>query len=135
MRSVKQKVIQRIEEKSDGVFMRSDFSDLASYLQIGGVIAQLVHDGFLIRVSHGMYVRARTSSLTGNTIPVMPLQEIAFKALERLGVEVCKTQAETDYNQSISNQVPTGRVIGVNRPVHRKIGYDGKFVTFEVVKS
>ena len=115
--------------------MRSDFSNLASYRQIGGVISQLVYDGFLIRVSHGMYVRAKTSSLTGNTIPEMPLQEIAFKALQRLDVEVYKTQAETDYNQGISNQVPTGRVIGVNRPVHRKIGYDGKFVIFEVVKS
>lgn len=135
MRSVKQKVIQRIEENSDSVFMRSDFSDLASYRQIGGVISQLAHDGFFIRVSHGMYVRAKTSSLTGNTIPEMPLQEIAFKALERLGVEVCKTQAETDYNQGTSNQIPTGGVIGVNRPVHRKIGYDGKFVIFEVVKS
>ncbi len=135
MRSVKQKVIQRIEEKSDGVFMRSDFSDMAPYRQIGGVISQLVHDGFLIRVSRGMYVRAKTSSFTGSTIPIMPLQEIAFKALKRLGVEVCKTQPETDYNHGTSNQVPTGRVIGVNRPVHRKIGYDGKFVIFEVVKD
>ena len=135
MRSVKQKVIQRIEENSDSVFMRSDFSDLASYRQIGGVISQLIHDGFLIRVSHGMYVRAKTSSLTGNTIPVIPLQEIVFKDLEMLGVAVCKTQAGTDYNQGISNQVPTGRVIGVNRPVHRKIGHDGKFVIFEVVKD
>ena len=82
-----------------------------------------------------MYVSAKTSSLTGNTIPVMPLQEIVFKALERLGVEVCKTQAETDYNRGISNQVPTGRVIRVNRPVHRKIGYDGKFIIFEVVNG
>lgn len=135
MRSINQKVIQRIEENSDSVFMRSDFSDLASYRQIGGVISQLVYDGFLIRVSQGMYVRAKTSSFTGSTIPVIPLQEIVLKALERLGVEVCKTQAETDYNQGVSNQVPTGRVIGVNRPVHRKIGYDGKFVTFEVVNG
>lgn len=135
MRTVKQKVIQRIEERSDGVFMRSDFFDLASYRQIGDVIAQLVHDGFLIRVSHGMYVRAKTSSLTGNTIPVMSLREIASKALERLGVDVCKSQNETGYNYGVSNQVPTGRVIGVNRPVHRKIGYDGKFIIFEVVKD
>lgn len=53
----------------------------------------------------------------------MPLREIASKALERLGVEVCKTQAETDYNRGISNQV------------RRKIGYDGKFVIFQVVKD
>jgi hypothetical protein len=46
-----------------------------------------------------------------------------------------QSQAKIDYNYGLSNQVPAGRVIGVNRPVRSKIGYDGKFVIFEVVKN
>lgn len=131
----KQLILKRIEESCDSIFMRSDFSDLASYSQIGKIIKQLVHSGFLIKISHGVYVRAKVSSLTGKTIPVIPLKEIALKVLERLGVEVCKSQAETDYNRGVSTQIPTGRVIGVKRPIRRKVGYDGKFVIFEVIKD
>jgi len=35
------------------------------------------------------------------------------------------------YNEGRTTQVPTGRVVGVKGRVKRKIGYAGKYITFE----
>jgi hypothetical protein len=46
-------------------------------------------------------------------------------------VEVVPSSYDRAYNEGKTSQIPTGRVIGVKGRVVRKIGYDGKYVTFE----
>lgn len=55
------------------------------------------------------------------------------EALKRLEIEVVASSYDQAYSQGHTTQVPTGRVVGVKRRVSRKIGYDGKYVTFEYV--
>jgi hypothetical protein len=50
-----------------------------------------------------------------------------------LKVSTFPSSFEQDYNKQQTTQVPTGRVIGVKGRITRKIGYDGKYVTFERV--
>jgi hypothetical protein len=48
-------------------------------------------------------------------------------------VETGPTKIEQDYNAGRTTQVPTGRVIGVNKLIRRKLGYNGWQARFERV--
>jgi hypothetical protein len=52
-------------------------------------------------------------------------------ALRRVGVETLPSRLERDYNAGRTTQVPTGRVVGVNRRVRRNIGYGDISLSFE----
>jgi hypothetical protein len=55
------------------------------------------------------------------------------EALTRLGVKTRPTKIERDYNAGLTTQVPSGQLIGVNRRVRRKLGYNGTIMRFERV--
>ena len=61
----------------------------------------------------------------------MSLPEIADQTLRKLNLVRAVSSAERAYNEGRSTQVSTGRVIAVEGRISRKIGYDGKYVTFE----
>jgi hypothetical protein len=121
----------RIARKQSAVLLREDFDDLGGYDQVGRALLALTKKGKLIKIGYGLYAKAKVSSLTGNTVPVEPLPTLARKALDRLGVAALPSQAEIDYRQGRSTQVPTGRLIGVNKRISRKIGYDNIAVNYE----
>ena len=115
------------------MFLRKDFEDIGGYDQIGRILRRLVKKGILINLGYGVYARARQSTITGKCVPEKPLQELAKEAMRKLGIETAPSTAEAAYNTGRSTQVPTGRVIGVKRRVTRRLGYDGKYVSFEEV--
>jgi hypothetical protein len=59
------------------------------------------------------------------------VSDLMTEALGRVGVETRLTQFQRDYNSGRTTQVPTGRVIGVNKRIRRKIGYNGWTAQFE----
>lgn len=128
--SLEYRVKRRIARKKDDVFLREDFSDLGGYDQVGRVLRALTREGELIRVGYGLYGRATKSVLDGKPIPVGGLKTLKA-ALGRVGVEITQTRLERAYNAGETTQIPTGRVIGVNRRVRRKIGYGGITLGFE----
>lgn len=124
---------QRIERSKRNVFMREDFEDLGRYDQIGRALHLLIKEKMLIRIGHGLYAKAKKSSLSDKIVPVKSLPDLAKEALERLGFETTPSRLQCDYNAGRTTQVPTGRVIGVKGRVKRKIGYDGIYVSYENV--
>lgn len=121
----------RIERKRGSVYLREDFGDLADYDQVGRGLRRLVAKGKLVKIGYGLYARATRSPLSGNLVPEKSLPSLAAEALTRLKVEVCPSQEARAYNAGGSTQVPTGRVLAVKGRISRKIGYDGKYVSFE----
>jgi len=131
LKSLKERVAYRIARSKLNVFVREDFADLGGYDQIGRALRELVSKQSLIKIGYGLYARAQTSPLLGRIIPVKTLSILAKEALERLGITVSPSSFEQAYNSGLSTQVPTGRVIAVKGRVSRKIGYDGKYISFE----
>lgn len=129
--TLEQKITERLIQREDDVFMRKDFQDLGSYSQVGRVLRHLVTQGKLVKIGYGLYARGTSSPLSGQPIPKKPLPELAVKVLERFNIEVEPSSFARAYNEGRTTQVPTGRVIGVKKPISRKIGYNGKYVTFE----
>lgn len=131
--NLESRIFARIVRKKEAVLLRKDFLDLAGYDQIGRALKNLANEGKIIRIGYGLYSKAKISSLTGETIPIAPLPNLAKEALMRLGVAVLQSQAEIEYNEGRSTQIPTGRQIAVKGRVNRKIKFNGVAINYEYV--
>ena len=125
------KMALRIARRQSAVLLREDFDDLGGYDQVGRALLMLIKKGKLIKIGYGLYAKAKVSSLTGNTVPTEPLPALAQRALDRLGASPRPSQAAEDYQEGRSTQVPTGRLISVNKRISRKIGYNNIAVSYE----
>lgn len=124
------KLQKRIARKQGDVFLRADFEDLGGYDQVGRILRDLVRKGQLIKLGYGVYARAIKSPLSGKPMPPRGIATVA-EAVERLGVKTVPTRLEKDYNAGKTTQVPTGRVIGIQGRLRRKLGYNGIALSFE----
>lgn len=131
--TLERKIRYRIVRSKSTVFTPKDFFDLSDRDQVGRVLRNLVTASTLIKIGYGLYARAKVSSLTGKPIPEKGLPELATDALYKLGVTTVSSSAAAQYKVGNTTQVPTGRVIGVKGRISRKIGYNGKYVTFEKI--
>jgi hypothetical protein len=130
-RTLEGKISTRITRTKSPVLMREDFKDLGGYDQVGRVLQALIKKRKLIRIGYGLYAKAKISRLTGNTVPVEPLPALAKSALNRLGVTTLPSYADLAYQEGRSTQVPTGRLIGMNKLISRKIGYNNATIYYE----
>ncbi len=129
--TLQSRITYRIKRSAAAAFVRQDFKDIGGYDQVGRILRELVKQEILISLGYGIYARAKKSSVTGNLIPEKSLPELSEEALKKLGVKIVPASAERAYNSGLSTQVPTGRVIGVQGRVSRKISYNGKSIAFE----
>jgi len=130
-KTIEEKIALRIARKRFPVLLRGDFDDLGGYDQVGRTLRALIKKGKLIKIGYGLYAKAKVSSLTGKAVPVEPLPVLAHCALERLGATPRHSRATTDYQEGRSTQVPTGRLISVNKRISRKIGFNNMAVSYE----
>jgi hypothetical protein len=131
IKTLEDRIAYRIARSQGEVFMRKDFSDIADYDQVGRSLRQLVKKGKIVKIGYGLYAKAGVSPLSNRIVPRRGLRDLATEALNKLKVEVVPSSYDRAYNEGKTSQIPTGRVIGVKGRVVRKIGYDGKYVTFE----
>ena len=88
--------------------------------------------GTLARVSRGIYVKARPSSLTGNPAPVIPLVEIGLLALAKLGVQADVGTFARAYNKGRTTQIPMATLLSVGSArVTRRIGFGKQVIRLE----
>jgi hypothetical protein len=125
-----------LTDSPGAVLLRRDFTDRlnVSSSRITRLIRKLIGDGTLIRIGAGIYAKARRSKLSGRVIPMSSLPELAREALRLLNIPTLPSSADRAYSEGRSQQVPTGRVIGVPKVVRRRIGYGGVYVRFERVR-
>lgn len=133
LKTLDSKIKYRIARSKDNVFIPEDFSDLSGRDQVGRVLRQLVNEGELVKIGYGLYAKSVYSEFSNRFVPARPLPWLAKEALEKLGVETAPTMYERMYNEGISTQVPTGRVIGVKDRVSRKISFGDSDITYEYV--
>jgi hypothetical protein len=125
-------VEKRIARKKGDVFLRADFGDLGGYDRVGVVLSGFVKRGKLLKLGQGIYTRAEPSIIDGSPAPVKGIKPLVTEALGRVGVKTKPTKLEVAYNEGRTTQVPSGRLIGVDKRVRRKIGYNGRTVSFEL---
>lgn len=130
-KTVQDRIACRIARSKREVFVRKDFEDIADYNQVGRSLHILEAKGKILKIGYGLYAKAAISPLSNRIIPRKGLRDLAIEALKKLNVEVVPSSYDQAYNEGRTTQVPTGRIVGVKGRVTRKIGYAGKYVTFE----
>lgn len=126
-------IISRIKSSEESVFMRSDFENIDGYEynKVGRILKKLIEEDKLIRISHGIYARTEISIVTGNIIPDKCLPDLAVEVVNKFyGMKTYPTRADVAYRDRKSTQVPTGRAIGVKKPISRKISRNGARIYF-----
>ena len=129
--SLEKRIGRRIARSRANVFLRRDFKDLGGYDQVGRALKDLTSKGQLIKIGYGLYARTSLSPVSGKVVAVKPLPTLTVEALERLDVQTMPSMFAQANTAGTSTQIPTGRVIAVRSRISRKIGYDGKYISFE----
>ena len=128
------KIYKKVQRSADSAFVLADFYTYSTDNdQILRALRRLVADKVLIRIGKGSYAKAKLSTLTNDYVPEGGIIRAGRQALQKLGIKIFPTQAEKDYNRGISTQVPTGRVVGVNKRVSRVISFKGEKLSYERV--
>ena len=127
------KIRYRIKRGKASAYVPSDFSDLSKRDQVGRVLRKMVRNRELIKAGQGIYVRTQESIIDGGIIPEKDLRTVVEEAFSKLKIKILPTKAEKDYSEGKTTQIPTGRMIGVNKRVSRTIGYNGRFMKYEQV--
>jgi hypothetical protein len=118
--------------KKKTVFLRSDFDSFGTSTRVTRALQELIAEGRIIRVGRGIYVKARVSSVSGNPVPVEPLETVAHKALTALGVDVQLGAAAKAYVEGFTHDVPMTIAVDVGSSrVSRRIGFGGREVKLE----
>ena len=112
-----------VANSRNNVFLSKDFMKMGSESQVRMGLQELICEKRVLRISKGVYVRAKESRLTGKVVPVNGLETVK-EAINRLGYQIKESQSIKNYNSKISTQVPTGRTIAINKFSKRKFRYD-----------
>ncbi len=127
-KTLRERIEGRITRKrGDDVFLPREFRDLGGEDQVLRVLRLLVREKHLVRLGYGVYGRAVVSRLSGD--PILYSRNgflgAARQALTKLGVAWEPSEAERDYNDGGSTQVPLNPVLRIKGRFSRRLR-DGK---------
>ena len=130
--TIQDRLVDRVKRADHSVFLRADFADIADYAQVGRGLRNMVKEGLLMKIGHGLYVRTRVNRINGKLMPdsIAGALGVLLEALKRLGIGYQFDQVSQKYYDGKSTQVPANPIVIPKNPrVTRKIAI-GKFVLF-----
>ena len=126
------RIKRSVANQAGGVFLRAEFEHFGSTAQVGRALRQLTQGGALVRLGLGVYAKAKPSVLSGQPIPVRPLEVLAPEVLKKLGITVMPSRLTQDYNAGRSTQLPSGIVLNTGkRRIARRLSFNGQAVQYE----
>ncbi|WP_153135318.1 DUF6088 family protein [Paraburkholderia agricolaris] len=130
--SIENRIVRSIRQRKGVVVLRSEVASLGSVAQVGRVLAKLVNDGRLVRVSKGVYAKTRVNKFTGKLAPAGTFENIAAETFRKLGIDVQPGQLAREYNAGLTTQIPMdGAVCTGKRRISRKIQVGARIVKYE----
>jgi len=126
------RIVRSIKQRKGVVILRSEVAPLGSTAQVGRVLAKLVADGKLVRVSKGVFAKTRINKFTGKLAPAATFERIAAETFRKLNVCVQPGQLAREYNAGGTTQIPMDGVVSTGaRRITRKIQVGGRTVKYE----
>lgn len=126
------RVTRAITQLKSVVVLRSDLAALGSAAQLSRVLATLIAEAQLVRVSLGVYAKTRVNRFTGQLSPAAPFETIAAETFRRLGIAVTPGRLAREYNAGTTSQIPMdGAVNTGKRRITRQIRVGSKEVKYE----
>lgn len=126
------RIRRSIANRQGNVVLPSELKRFGSPDQVKRVLAKLVDEGILIRVSKGAYAKTRINRFTGKPSPVGTLESIASELFAKLKVETRPGKLIREYNQGRTTQVPAQTVVDTGkRRITRRIEVGGRVLAYE----
>lgn len=126
------RVRRSIAQHSGVVVLRSEFAGMGSASQIGRVLACLVVDGTLVRVSKGAFAKTRVNKFTGKPTPAGTLEAISAELFRKLGIEVFPSELVEEYSSGRTTQLPAGATVSTGRRrIRRKVTVGNRTLAYE----
>lgn len=131
-KTLRERVIRSIALRKGEVLLRTDFASMGSQSQISRVLSDLKKEGRIVRLGYGVYAKARPSTLSGKPVPRVTLEELAQEALKKLGIKPELGQAQLDYLEGRTTQIPVNTTFNTGcRRISRKITIGNSTVKYE----
>jgi len=92
---------------------------------------ELVQETMLTKIGYGVYAKLVRNPLIDEPFLPEGFSQAAKEAMERLNVQWEPGQAEQDYNQGLSSQIPVSPSFKLKSRFNRKLGYTGMMLQFE----
>jgi hypothetical protein len=134
--NVEDKIRISVAKRTADVFLRSDFSKFGSEAQVGRALRRLIGDGIIVKLGVGVYAKAKRNVLSGQPMPIRPVDVLAEQALEKMGVKIFPSTITDDYNAGRTTQMPVVTAINTgDRRIRRKLGFGSRTVYYENNRS
>jgi Family of unknown function (DUF6088) len=129
---LQERVIRSIAARESVVVLRSELASLGSSAHLSRILARLVSEGKLVRVSRGIFAKSRHNKFTGGLAPAGTFEAIAAEVFRKLRIDTAPGQLARDYNAGKTTQVPMLAVVNTGpRRITRKIQVASRTVTYE----
>ena len=130
--NLEDRISRSIAQRRGTVVLRAELAKMGSTSQVGRVLARLVENGKLVRVSKGAFAKTRTNQFTGCPSPAGTLEAISAELFDKLGIEVGPSTLVADFNSGRSTQVPMSAIVNTGRRrITRKVTVGNRTVTYE----
>jgi hypothetical protein len=129
---LKSRVTRSIAARKSVVVLRSELRDRGSPAYLSRILARLVNDGKLVRVSRGIYAKTRLNKCTGRLAPAATFESIAAEAFRKLRIDIAPGTLTSEYNAGKTSQLPMLAVVNTGRRrITRRIRVGNRTVTYE----
>jgi hypothetical protein len=130
-----ERIKRRIANKSQEIFLRDDFVDIAGASQLSLALKELRADGYLVRLGYGVYAKAEISPITGFIRPRQSLEILGSEFLNRRGIPEIMGRAEREYSEGKTTQIPMKSALYTSgRRISRKLQVGKRALIFESTK-
>ena len=134
-KSLKFKVLERINQAQTNVVLRDDIEDMGSPRQISRCFKDLVQLGKLVKIGYGIYAKAYISENLNRPVIQGGFGQACKEALTKLGVKWEPGSAEQAYNAGLSTQVPVRTVIQLKSRFRARLSYGNRKLIVENGKN
>ncbi len=130
-KSIEFKALNRIKTIRGSVVLRKDFNGLGSYRQVSRAISRLIEEKKLVKIGTGIYAKAYPSKYSNTPLIKNGTDSTLRQALKRLGIAFEPGNAEKEYNEGKSTQIPMRNIVRLKSRCRRRIGYINSELIFE----
>ena len=116
-----EQITQRIDSAPGCVYLPEDFYDLGKQDDVERALDELIEMRTLSPIGEGLLAKIRSNRITNEPMLDAPggFEQVAYEALDRLGIEWLEGTAKTNYQQG-AKHIPAStfvRILGEERPL------------------
>lgn len=125
-------VLSSILKSDNNIILRSDFKGIGSNSNVSAVISRLIKNQVIIRISRGVFVKTKVSSLSNKVIPVASLETLTPEILQRLGIKATPSRLADANSKGQTSQLQGKFTVNTgSKVVTRAIEVGGRKLYFE----